>query len=196
MTMLGIGTYDATVKNCGYQPIKDGRPPQLSIYFEDDAGAGAISWFTTLGYIKDGTFSMKAYEFAADQLRGLGWDDAKQNFRFEELADPATSPIFGVHAQIVVANDPFNGVDKIKVKYINAAGYVPGGGERMDAQTTHQWADLLRTKLRDGGKPVGPAAATRGGYAPMSGPPAATAAPAVNTRLRLPPDPTFDDIPF
>lgn len=196
MPRLGVGTHDVTVKNCGFQPIKDGKPPQFAIYFED-ANGDSITWWTTLGYIKDGTFSMAAYDFAADQLRGLGWDDVKQNFAFEELADPATSPIFERAAVLVVVNEPFNGVDKIKVKFINDPGRVPGGGERMDATTASQFAGMLREKLRSAGRPV-TATFTRPGTttAPRPAAPAPTTAPASGpTGVRAGYDP-FADIPF
>lgn len=147
------GKYLVRVKNCGFQPPKDGRPPQLTLYFEDDRGEG-ISWWSSMGYLKDGGFSMPAFEFGCNQLAGLGWDAAARNFAFEELADPATSPIFDREAEIVVVDEPFNGESKIKVKYINDPDRPRGGGERMEASDSKAWAESIRQKLREQGKSV------------------------------------------
>src|SRR5688500_17018420 len=99
--MLQPGKHLVTVRNCGFKPAQETFPEQLAIYFEDDAGEG-ITWYHALGFTKEG-FSKAAFKYACDQLRGLGWDAEANELKFEMLGDPATSPIFGVQCEIVVA---------------------------------------------------------------------------------------------
>lgn len=161
--MLQPGKHMVRVKNCGFQPEKDGRPPQLSIYFEDEVGE-SISWYSSLGFVKDGSFSLAAFDYACNQLKGLGWDPDANNFAFEVLAHPESSPIFDREAEIVVVNEPFDGKDRIKVKYVNDPNDPRrGGGERMDSAAAKTFADKLRVSLAKAGRsvPVGRTAAPK-----------------------------------
>lgn len=152
--MLQPGKHFVRVKNCGFQPERDGYPAQLSIYFEDETGE-SISWYSGLGFKKDGTFSLAAFDYACNQLRGLGWDPDANNFAFEVLAHPETSPIFDREAEIVVVNEPFEGQDKIKVKFINDPNDPRrGGGEKMEPAAAKTFADKLRRSLTQAGRSV------------------------------------------
>lgn len=151
--MFAPGKYLVTVKNCGFQPSKDNKPPQFSIYFEDDAGEG-MAWYSSLGFVSGGEFSMPAFDYACNQLKGLGWNAEERNYAFEELADPETSPIFGREAEIVVKADTYEGVTRSKIKFINDPNAPRVGGERMDVGSAQAFADKLRDQLRKNGKSV------------------------------------------
>jgi len=184
--MFAPGKYLVTVRNCGFQPGKDGKPPQFSVYFEDDCGEG-MAWYSSLGFVEGKDFSMPAFDYACNQLKGLGWIAEDHNFAFEELADPATSPIFGKQAEIVVKPDTYDGVTRNKIKFINDPNAPRAGGERMDAGSAGTFAEKLREQLRRAGKNVPAASAPR---------PRPSAAVNPNSSPMGAPIPGLDDAPF
>lgn len=168
---LPVGRHNVRVKNCGFVPPKDGKLPSLTIYFEDEFGEG-ISFYTTCGFKKDGTFSSEAFDILAKQLTNLGWNPDENNFAFEVLADPETSPIFNRDAVIVVKDEPYEGKSQLRVKGIYDPNN-PVGGERMDAATAQTFAETLRAKLRASGRSVQSArpAAPKPAATPINTPP-------------------------
>ena len=123
----------------------DGRA-QLSIYFEDIETGEGITWYSSMGTLKDGGFSDKAFKFGCDQLRGLGWDAEKERWQFEALGGD-DSPLVGREAEIVVVNEPYDGKDRVKVKYINDPNRPKMGQERMAPDQAKRFADRLRSHI-------------------------------------------------
>lgn len=152
MPMLGPGTYDVVVRNASFNG--KGDVPQLSIYFEDEMGE-SITWYHSLGYKKDGTFSEASFKFAADALRNLGWDAEARQYRFEELG-AEDSPLIGRHAEIVVQDEVYEGKTRTKVKWINDPTRPRGGAERMEPDAAKSFADRLRTSLGKAAPPAKP----------------------------------------
>ena len=184
--MLQPGTHAVRVVNCGYTPPRDGRHPQLVVTFEDDGGE-SINWYSTLGFTKEG-FSIAAFDFAARQLAGLGVT-IDIDTDFPALGQPDVSPLFNREGQIVVVNEPYDGKDRIKVKFINDPNRPRGGGERMEPDAAATFAAQLRAALVTAGR--GPKGSAHPGAArkPTRKPVAAPAPPLS--------DPLDDDsIPF
>lgn len=194
--MLEKGKHHVTVKNCGFTPGKDGKAPQLSVHFEDENGEG-ITWYTSLGLVKDGTFSAKGFDYAVKQLAGLGWDAEANAYQFEALASPEQSPIFGVEAVIVVVDELYEGKTTTKVKWINDPNRPTPGMERMDAASAREFGDKVRLALAGEGRNV-PAVSRR--PLPMREPqvdefPPTTLEKAKAAGVSAGPA-EFDDIPF
>lgn len=182
--MLQPGTHRVKVTNVSYSQ-REGSPPQLAIRFEDDMGEG-ISWYHALGYLKDGSWSEKSFQFAADQLKNLGVA-LNSDTDFVALGQPDVSPLMGVECDIVVVNETYEGETRTKVKYINDPNRAPGG-ERMEASAAQSWQEQLRAKLRAAGKgPTGPAPARK---APAPAKPPAAKKPAEDKDIN------WDEAPF
>lgn len=150
MGKLGPGTYLLHVTSALMTAPQEGRDPQLAVAFED-ANGDYITWFSGLGMTKKG-FSEKAFAFAADQLKGLGWIAEERGYRFEDLNEPWPSGVLGREASVVIRNEPYDGEDQIKVAFINDPSSPKVFGERMDAEHASAFGDKLRTELAKAGK--------------------------------------------
>ena len=170
--MLQPGTHRVKVTNVSYAQ-REGSPPQLAIRFEDDTGEG-ITWFHSLGFTKDGNWSEKSFDFAADQLKNLGVSIGVDT-DFVALGQPDVSPLMDVECDIVVVNETYEGKTHTKVKYINDPNRAPGG-ERMEASAAQSWQEQLRARLRGAGKgAAAPAAQPRRAPPPAQKPKTAPA---------------------
>lgn len=156
--MLEPGKWLVRVKNVAFKGNDGGGSPQLAIYFEDDVGE-SITWYSSLGVTKDGSFSQAGCDYAMKQLRAMGWDAEKNEYGFERLApeDVTQSPIFDVECEIVVVAETFEGKSRIKVKFINDPNDPRRGGglgERMEASAAQTFSERVRAGLRQSGKSV------------------------------------------
>lgn len=161
--LLPPGTHAVRVMNTGFTGEDPQGRAQLTVYFEDEAG-DHITWYSSLGTLKDGGFSEKAFKFACDQLKNLGWDAEKNAYAFERLGED-DSPIRGVDCEIVVIDDVYEGKTRTKVKWINDPNR-RGGVERMAPEAAKSFADRIRSHL--GVK--APAAAKRPAAKPFGAP--------------------------
>ncbi len=142
--LLPPGTHAVRVVNTGFTGDDPQGRAQLTVYFEDDAG-DHITWYSALGTLKDGGFSDKAFKFACDQLRCLGWDAEKNAYAFEALGEDS-SPIRGVDCEIVVVEETYEGKTHTKVKWINDPNR-RGGVERMAPEAAKSFGDRIRKHL-------------------------------------------------
>lgn len=148
MPLLQPGTYSCRVTSAAFVgDTTDGRC-QLSVRFDDvDQPGEGITWFSSLGKLKGGGFSQDAFKFACDQLRALGWDAEENAYAFEPLG-AEDSPLLGRVAEVVVVNEPYNGRDQIKVKWINDPNRPRGNVERMAPDQVKAFADKIRAAIK------------------------------------------------
>lgn len=148
MSILQPGVHRVKVKDVRLVPPNEGfTKPQLHVVFTD-GGDGEITWFCPLGYTKEG-FSLKKFEFDCDQFERMGWKAEENNFDFESLQDPMTSPLSNWEGDIEVEN--YNGKARFK--------WIAGGGgsmqrEKMAAPEAAGFMASLRADLARAGKKV------------------------------------------
>jgi hypothetical protein len=162
--MLEVGKHLVRVTNVQFTAGGEGRTDQLAIRFEDETGEG-ISWYSTLGWKKDGSYSQSGAKYALDQLANLGWNAEAQNFDFETLGAPDVSPIMGREAEIVVVDEPYNGKSQIKVKWINDPTAPRASANAMDAGAAKTFAQRTRDAMRKAGFAVSAARPAQRGAA-------------------------------
>jgi hypothetical protein len=119
---ITAGTYDAKVVDYGVIETKAGKPG-VTVKFEftdQDGTTQRLSWW---GYFA----SEKNSQITCDTLALLGWSTNDPS----DLAQGAGSGVLDEKREvsIVVAPETWEGVTRMKVKYINALG---GNMERME----------------------------------------------------------------
>lgn len=151
--MIGPGRHRVAVSAIWFAEPLSGKKEQLAIRFVDAAG-DTITWYTSLGCLKDGSFSQKALDFACDQLEGIGWKAAERGYQFEELV---TMPeLIERECEIIVAAETYDGTTRNKVKYINDPNGGRIRGDQMAPEAARTFAERVRQGLMASGTPIMP----------------------------------------
>lgn len=89
--------------------------------------------------------SPKAWPYTEEKLAKLGWDPAKNGYRFEEL-NGDSSPLIGAPCRMRMKEEEYNG--KMTRKYdIFGGGFI----ERMEPAAAQSFAAQLRAEVLGGG---------------------------------------------
>ena len=144
MAMLGAGTFGVIVREIRIDNPPNGGPEQVCVAFEEPETGDFISWFSSLGWLKDGGFSKKALDYALDQLAAIGWDGRQNGM---DLSDLVSGRYDGTPVDVVVKEEVYNGVARAKVAFINDPNNPRGPRERMDPAEAQSRAQQMRAKL-------------------------------------------------
>lgn len=176
MAMIGAGTHMVRVKDVAMGASPNGTE-QASVTFVDEHD-DTITWFTTLGFKRDGSFSKKAFDYAVKAFKAIGFDAEAHGFDFECLNGDVGADLRGSECEIVVEDEEYEGKTYTRVKWVND---LSGGGFQLDQASAGNFQKRLRAALAREGVAV-KAAPSRAAPARQSDP--------------VPPAGGFDDIPF
>lgn len=167
MSDIKPGTYRATAKSCGLGETKNGNPQicvEIELVDRDGVVLGNLPWY---GYFTDDGFPI-----AFRALRALGW----QGNDIGELDDCDCSKLLPNEGEAVVRLDEYEGQERVRVAFINAAGEGVRLAKRLDPAGKAKLAERLKARIllleQQGGarraapKPAAQATGTDGKFSP------------------------------
>lgn len=141
---IPVGTHEVRVVETYLSESKEKKTPCLVVVFEDES-ARRISHSLYL--------SEKAMPYTLDTLTDvLGWDVAADDFQMEAIN--GTDRLLNRECQIVVDEEQYEGKTFLRVKYVNAKGYVPGAPQLDDDAAKRLGAELRQRIIRARGPQV------------------------------------------
>lgn len=115
--MMELGKHKVVIVDHGFSEANTGTT-QLYVVFSN-AHQEEITWYSTMGKRRDGTFSDKGVEFFVKDCRTMGFDPHDHGWDFAKLGDGRVS-LVGNQVQIVVEDEEYNGKTNRRVKWINS----------------------------------------------------------------------------
>lgn len=128
--------YPATVSATGLKGGEDGKKMCIVVEAQTEDGETGTAFLYC---------SPKAWPYTEERLAGLGWDPAKNGYRFEEL-NGESSPIIGAPCRLRMKIEMYEGKEQRRFD-IFTGGLI----ERMEPAAAQSFAARLRAEVLGGG---------------------------------------------